>query len=196
VTICRRSLDACEIQIAKICVIGGICDCVFLSSTLNSTVAKNVHSTAALIALGIAAVSLTITVTIATFLEHRFVHRLAPIIFPQKNQGIALQKVALDQPDLLPFYGSSELMKPASNKAPGFFRTYPTGFSIFSVGKAGAASLITLQRLAAMSPDLRDKKVAISISPTWFFHQIPTPYYNGNFSLLQAGELIYGTGNN
>jgi DltD protein len=137
VTICRRSLDACEIQIAKICVIGGICDCVFLSSTLSSTVAKNVHSTAALIALGIAAVSLTITVTIATFLEHLFVHRLAPIIFPQKNQGIALQKVALDQPDLLPFYGSSELMKPASNKPQTFFERIRLASASFQWVKQG-----------------------------------------------------------
>ena len=34
--------------------------------------------------------------------------------------------------------------------------------------------------------------MAISISPTWFFHgNSPGAYYNGNFSLLQAGELIY-----
>jgi D-alanine transfer protein len=34
--------------------------------------------------------------------------------------------------------------------------------------------------------------VAISISPTWFFHEeVPVSYYNGNFSLLQAGEIIY-----
>ena len=52
--------------------------------------------------------------------------------------------------------------------------------------------MILLQKLAAMGADLRGKKVAISISPTWFFHEnVPATYYNGNFSLLQAGELIY-----
>jgi D-alanine transfer protein len=159
---------------------------------LNSTAPKNTHTVAALTALGITALPLAIAVTLANTLEHRFVHRLAPVIFPQKNQGIALQKIAFDHADLLPFYGSSELLKPAPNKAPDFFRTYPTGFSIFSVGKAGAASLITSQRLAAVGSDLNGKKVAISVSPTWFFHESPAAYYNGNFSLHQAGEMIYG----
>jgi D-alanine transfer protein len=93
---------------------------------------------------------------------------------------------------LLPFYGTSELVKPAGNKAADFFQTYPTGFNVFSVGKPGAASLILLEKLAAMGSALRGKKVAISISPTWFFHEnVPVTYYNGNFSLLQAGEIIY-----
>ena len=83
-------------------------------------------------------------------------------------------------------------MKPAGNKAADFFQTYPTGFNVFSVGKPGAASLILLEKLAAMGSALRGKKVAISISPTWFFHEnVPVTYYNGNFSLLQAGEIIY-----
>jgi hypothetical protein len=46
---------------------------------------------------------------------------------------------------LLPFYGTSELVKPAGNKAADFFQTYPTGFNVFSVGKPGAASLILLE---------------------------------------------------
>jgi D-alanine transfer protein len=93
---------------------------------------------------------------------------------------------------LLPFYGTSELVKPAGNKAADFFQTYPTGFNVFPVGKPGAASLILLEKLAAMGSALRGKKVAISISPTWFFHEnVPVTYYNGNFSLLQAGEIIY-----
>ena len=81
-------------------------------------------------------------------LERRYVHALAPILFPQKNQGIALQRIAFGQSDLLPFYGSSELVKPAPNRGGGFFQTYSTGFSVFSVGKAGEASLIVLEKLA------------------------------------------------
>lgn len=125
-------------------------------------------------------------------LERRYVHALAPMLFPQKNQGIALQRIAFGQSDLLPFYGSSELVKPAPNRAADFYETYCTGFSVFSVGKAGEASLIVLEKLAAVGSDLRGKKVAISISPTWFFHgNVSAAYYNGNFSLLQAGELVY-----
>jgi D-alanine transfer protein len=153
---------------------------------------KTSHIAAASIALAIAAFFLLAAAVIGGYLERRYVHAVAPILFPQKSQGIALQRIAFGQSDLLPFYGSSELVKPAPNKAADFFRTYPTGFNVFAVGKAGAASLILLQKLVAMGSDLRGKKVAISISPTWFFHEnLPATYYNGNFSLLQAGELIY-----
>jgi D-alanine transfer protein len=153
---------------------------------------KTSNITAASIALGIVALIFVAVAVAGGYLERRYVHVLAPILFPQKNQGIALQRIAFSQSDLLPFYGSSELVKPAADKAADFFRTYPTGFAVFSVGKAGVASLILLQKLAAIGSDLRGKKVAISISPTWFFHEIvPVTYYNGNFSLLQAGEIIY-----
>jgi D-alanine transfer protein len=153
---------------------------------------KTSHIAAASIALGIVAFLSLALVIAGDHLERRYVHVLAPTLFPEKNQGIALQRIAFGQSDLLPFYGSSEIVKPAPNKAADFFRIYPTGFNVFTVGKAGATSLILLQKLSAMGSDLRGKKVVISISPTWFFHQnIPATYYDGNFSLLQAGELIY-----
>ena len=159
---------------------------------LERIILKTPHVAASLIALGIAAVIMCASVITGRILERRYIHVLAPIIFPQKNQGIALQKLAFKQPDLLPIYGSSELVKSSPNKAADFFRSYPTGFTVFPVGKAGAASLIVLQKLAGVGSDLRGKKLAISLSPSWFFRQeVPIFYYNGNFSLLQAGELIY-----
>ena len=153
---------------------------------------KTPHLAASFVALSIAAVILGAGVITGRFLERRYIHILAPILFPQKNQGIALQKLAFHHHDLLPIYGSSEFVKRSGNRAADLFRSYPTGFSVFVVGKAGASSLITLQKLAAVGSDLDGKKLAISVSPSWFFHDIPISYYNGNFSLLQAGELIYG----
>ena len=153
---------------------------------------KTSNLAAALIALGIVAFVLLAAAVGGAYLERRYVHVLAPILFLQKTQGIELQKVAFDHSDLLPLYGSSELVVSVGNKATDFFQTYPTGFGVFSVGKPGSASLILLQKLAAIGSDLRGKKVAISISPTYFFRQeVPAAYYNGNFSLLQAGEIIY-----
>jgi D-alanine transfer protein len=153
---------------------------------------KTSNLAAASIALGMVAFILLAAAAAGAYLERRYVHVLAPALFLQKTQGIELQKVALEQSDLLPLHGSSELVVSAGNKATDFFQTYPTGFGVFSVGKPGSASLILLQKLAAMGSDLRGKKVAISISPTYFFRQdVPVAYYNGNFSLLQAGEIIY-----
>jgi D-alanine transfer protein len=153
---------------------------------------KTSNLAAASIALGTVAFILLAAAVAGAYFERRYVHVLAPLLFLQKTQGLELQKVAFAQSDLLPLYGSSELVVSAGNKATDFFQTYPTGFGVFSVGKPGSASLILLQKLAAMGSELRGKKVAISISPTFFFRQdVPVAYYNGNFSLLQAGEVIY-----
>jgi D-alanine transfer protein len=144
------------------------------------------------VAFGMVALILLVIAVAGEYWERRYVHVLAPVLFPEKSQGIALQRIAFRQSDLLPLYGSSELVRPATNKAANFFRTYPSGFNVFSVGKAGAASLILAEKLSSIGSGLRGKKVVISISPTWFFHEnVPANYYDGNFSLLQAGELIY-----
>ncbi|MGB8167946.1 MAG: D-alanyl-lipoteichoic acid biosynthesis protein DltD [Chthoniobacteraceae bacterium] len=120
------------------------------------------------------------------------VYALAPLTFSLKNQGVALQQSAFEKPDLLPLYGSSELIKPIPNKAATFFRRYPTGFEVFPVGKAGTSSLVILQKLAGVGKDVRGRKVAISLSPSWFFtSQIPPHYYEGNFSKLQADEFAF-----
>lgn len=153
---------------------------------------KKPNIAATLIAFSIVAILLLAAAIGEQSLERRYIHVLAPILFPEKNQGISLQRMAFDQTDLLPLYGSSELVKPAGHKAADFFQTYPTNFNVFPVGKAGAASLILLQKLVAVGSELRGKKLIISISPTWFFKEsVPVAYYDGNFSLLQAGELIY-----
>ena len=119
--------------------------------------------------------------------------KLAPV----KNQGIALQQAALDTDCLLPVYGSSELNLQALYNRPfhatSLFHDLPTGFTIFPVGKAGSTCLIMLQKLAAVGPALQGRKVAISLSPFWFFERLTAPadQYAGNFSDLHAGELLF-----
>lgn len=119
--------------------------------------------------------------------------KLAPV----KNQGSALQQAALDTACLLPVYGSSELNLHAAYNRPFhatyLFRGLPTGFTIFPVGKAASTCLIILQKLAAVGPALRGRKVAISLSPFWFFGSLRPDGYSGNFSALHAGELAFNT---
>jgi D-alanine transfer protein len=127
-------------------------------------------------------------------LETQFIHALAPEFTDEKLQGAALQKVAFAQPDLLVMYGSSELAKEMPNNATQFFADYPTGFRVFPVGKPGTTSLAVLQKIAAVGQNIRDRKVAYSISPGWFFSETVDPkYYEGNFSPLQAMELAFST---
>jgi D-alanine transfer protein len=118
---------------------------------------------------------------------------------PVKNQGTALQRAALANSGLLPVYGSSELNLQAAYNRPfhatNLFRDRPTGFTIFPVGKAGTTCLIILQKLAAVGPALQGRKVAVSVSPFWFFERLTArpDAYAGNFSDLHAGELAFDT---
>lgn len=110
-----------------------------------------------------------------------------------KLLGVALQRVAYAQPDLLVLYGSSELVKPMENRPSEFFADYPTGFTVFPVGKPGATSLTVAQKLGGVGGTLRGKKLAISLSPGWFFTEVFDPkYYEGNFSENQVMQLVYG----
>ena len=47
---------------------------------------------------------------LAVSLEDKTIHALAPIELPQTYAGIVLQQAAFRQADLLPVYGSSEML--------------------------------------------------------------------------------------
>lgn len=104
-----------------------------------------------------------------------------------KNQGIALQQRGFERPDILPLYGSSELVKRIPDKSSLFFQSAPSGFRVFPIGKAGTDCLIILQKIAAAGEVTRGQRVAISLSPSWFFPgPNPDHAYAGNFSRQQA----------
>jgi len=120
------------------------------------------------------------------------VHAIAPELFPAKNRGMLLQREAFRHHDLLPFYGSSELVREIPNRAADFFHDNPRGFDLFPVGDQGQPLLVTVQSLAAAGDALRGKKVVISVSPTLLL-EAESPRrkakYAGNFSRLQARAL-------
>jgi D-alanine transfer protein len=127
-------------------------------------------------------------------LEGRYINALAPSMFALKNQGTELQAEAFRHGDLLVVYGSSELEQPNPYHASSVFQDYPTGFTIFPVGRGSTTSLVMLQDLAAVGPDVRGKKVVISVSPPWFFLHDRTPdYYLPNYSALHLSALIFST---
>ncbi len=104
-----------------------------------------------------------------------------------KNQGIALQRRVFERPELFPLYGSSELLKNVPDKASAFFRNYPTGFSVVPIGKPGTTSLIMLQKIASVGRQVKGRRVALSLSPSWFFNLAAIEHqYEGNFSPQQA----------
>jgi D-alanine transfer protein len=129
---------------------------------------------------------------LAIYLEKKTIHATAPKDFFIKNQGLAFQRAAGRASDILLLYGSSELIDPVLNRASDFFSREPSGFQVCPVGKAGTTSLIILQKLAALGSELRDRKVVIWVSPSWFFTPAVNPYYYaGNFSLPAASGILF-----
>jgi D-alanine transfer protein len=173
---------------------------------MNQRSAQTPHLAPALCAVVLGVVVLEAFGFYARCLEHRAVTALAADeaiierdgkLSPVKNQGTALQQAALDASCLVLVYGSSELNVQAAYNRPfhatNLFHDRPTGFTIFPVGKAGTTCLIMLQKLAALGPALRGRKVVISLSPFWFFERLTAraDAYAGNFSDLHAGSLAF-----
>src|SRR5574338_526923 len=153
------------------------------------------HAIAALLALGLAAIILFAAQRILIHLEHATISSTAPEIFALKNQGLVFQRAAAHSPNVLPIYGSSELLRPpAPERGNIFFRTAPTGFQLSPVGGGGANTLIMLQKVGALGSALRGKRLAFSLSPGWFCTAKPgTQGYKGNFSAMAATEMVFGT---
>lgn len=109
-----------------------------------------------------------------------------------KDMSLALQRAAVREPDVLPLYGTSELEMPVPALAGDYFATRPTGFAVEPFGRPGATSLIMAQRIGALARELRGRKVAVSISPSFFHVTWDRPQaYASNFSPLLAGECLY-----
>jgi D-alanine transfer protein len=127
------------------------------------------------------------------WLEKYRIHVVALERSDQKDLGIVWQRAAMAEPDILPLYGSSELAKHFGNEPQRFFASYPTGFAVSPVGRGGCTSLILAEKIAAAaSAAPRQRKIAISLSPSWFFHtEAHHRWYVGNFSAAQASSLIF-----
>jgi len=153
------------------------------------------HLFAGIVALGLAAIILFAAQRALIHLEHATIVSTAPESFALKNQGLAFQRAAAHSPNVLPIYGSSELLRPeAPERGNIFFGTAPTGFQLSPVGTGGANPLIMLQKVGALGSALRGKRLAFSLSPGWFC--TAKPYiqgYKGNFSPMAATEMVFGT---
>lgn len=135
----------------------------------------------------------------AVQLEGRYVNALVPLNLEQTIVGTAVQRAALQKSDILPVFGSSELiLLPTPYQADKFFAKYPTGFTVIDVAGLGVLSITLAQDLAALGPDLRGKKIVLSIMPGSFFiskHNLiqnnPEHDFAMNFSRLHAYEAIF-----
>jgi len=126
----------------------------------------------------------------------RIEQQLLPVVTSEsasvKDLGIVWQEETFARSDVLPLYGSSELIKRAPNKASQFFASYPTGFAVSPVGRPSCTTLILLEKLAASAGQARGHKVVLCMSPSWFVTKGANhDGFGGNFSMMQASELFF-----
>ena len=110
------------------------------------------------------------------------------------HRGLTIQRAALRRDDALLLYGSSEIARQSSFRATEFFSAAPTGFRVIGVAARGMPLIITAYNLAALTPELRGRPVALSISHGFFQHDYKdgeeAPYL-GTFSRLHASRIAF-----
>ncbi len=154
---------------------------------------KTIHLYAGLLACPVIVLILAAGSVYAERLEAETVRALPFQIFTQKSVGVALQRQAIDQPDMLLLLGSSEL-RGDNSVAPKFFAAAPTGFVVFGAGLHAANTLVYAQQLASLGSELRGKKVVLSLSPGFFLlPMLEKDAYAFNFSRLHSYDLAFST---
>lgn len=132
----------------------------------------------------------TASVTDATMPQLRVMSREQMV--KAKDASMAYQRTAVSRNDTVMLYGSSELNAKTDYRAGVFFNDAPTGFYVFPIGRPGSTCLIILQELASLGPELKGKKIAISVSQPWVMEQVPIArYYDGNFHIQEASQLLF-----
>src|SRR3989442_7769476 len=92
------------------------------------------HLFSGAVVVAVAAAALFAGRMVAVHLEHKRLHAVAPKTFQLKDQGLVFQRAAARAAEVLPVYGSSELLSPLAETAPAFSRYGPTGFQVAPVG--------------------------------------------------------------
>lgn len=158
-----------------------------------SPLSKRRHLRAALLAVGLIFLLGAGAGVFTLWLEKREIYTVALESSPHKDLSVVWQRAAMAEPNILPLYGSSELVKHFGNEPQRFFADYPSGFAVSPVGRGGCTSLVLAEKIAAAAGDApRGRKLAISLSPSWFFHgEAHHRWYVGNFSAAQASALIF-----
>jgi D-alanine transfer protein len=130
----------------------------------------------------------------AQSLAAHYIRVMAPADVPIKYLTLTFQRAALADATVLPLYGSSDLYWANDpRRAPQFYQSAPTGFSVFAVGHAGTGDLFFAQTFAALGANLRGRLLAVEDSSVWFYNPVAVPaqQYAGNFSPEIASMFLF-----
>ena len=115
------------------------------------------------------------------------------VLSVEKNQGLSLQKMSLDENNNLLIFGSSELSTTSIPSHPSnIFNNNPNGFQVNLIGRGYSQSIIHAINLQALGANLKNKKIVIIISPQWFdSYGLKPENLDINLSELQFYELMF-----
>ncbi|MDB4893632.1 MAG: D-alanyl-lipoteichoic acid biosynthesis protein DltD [Gemmatimonadetes bacterium] len=122
---------------------------------------------------------------------------IAPAMLLDEWEGRAAPLAVMQRDDLLPIFGSSELIVPMTNRATDFFASYPTGFALAPIGARGFPVLSMAVALGSLGSVIRDRRLVISLSGTWFAGDQPqyaAVNFRWHYSSLQTGDLVFRSG--
>ncbi|MBK3496917.1 D-alanyl-lipoteichoic acid biosynthesis protein DltD [Viridibacillus sp. YIM B01967] len=111
---------------------------------------------------------------------------LNPLMF----QGEYMQNRLLQEPNMLPIYGSSELNRFDPFHPYNYFKANDAGFTTYLYGRGGTQSIHHFLNFAAQEKNLKDKKLVFIISPQWFTKTgVDEFHFSPNYSMLQSYDL-------
>lgn len=145
------------------------------------------HLVAAAAAVALALAAATALTIASRIVVARRMPQIAAARYTQKTRGLVIQHAALERPDMLAVFGSSEIERGSAFHPRDVFRDAPTGFSVMTVAGPGVVLNETAQSIAALGSRLRGRRVVVSLSPEMPFQgpDVNVPRYAGNFSPLQ-----------
>ena len=153
-----------------------------------------VHLVAGLLALLLFLLGASLIVALGRWRVHQRIDSLASRNRSSAWRWKSIQQEALRRGDMLLTLGSSELVVPMRNRVQDFFAGHPTGFAVAPVGSRGTPIALMTVDVASLGKDMRDRRVVLSLSGTWFLATNPrvdSLNIAVHASPLQLGDAIF-----
>ncbi|GEK33754.1 D-alanyl-lipoteichoic acid biosynthesis protein DltD [Kurthia sibirica] len=111
---------------------------------------------------------------------------------PLVYQGAYMQSRMLKGDNMMPIFGSSELVRFDPFHPYNYTKAADTPYDTYLVGRGGTQSLTHFMNIAEQGKDLRGKKVVFIISPQWFVKEgLDEFHFSPNYSMLQSYDLAF-----
>lgn len=111
---------------------------------------------------------------------------------PLVYQGKYMQSRMLQQDNMMPILGSSELVRFDPFHPYNYAKATDAPYDTYLVGRGGMQSLVHFLNIVEQKKSLKDKKVVFIVSPQWFVKEgLDEFHFSPNYSMLQSYDLAF-----